>query len=98
MVSLFQAWHASVDLQVHPSVGCELVEVVLGDDFFRKYLQADLHILIARHGSIVIKYLISRVSKRAQGVEMVLFKSRLIVIKLEQLVVVLSGSSNLLQF
>ena len=30
---LFQAWHASVDLQVYPSVGCELEEVVLGDGF-----------------------------------------------------------------
>ena len=35
---LFQAWYAFVDLKVHPSVGCELVEVVLGDDFFRKYI------------------------------------------------------------
>ena len=52
---LFQAWHAFVDLQVHPSVGCKLAEVVLGDNFFRKYVQADLHILIARHRSIVIK-------------------------------------------
>ena len=31
---LFQAWHAFVDLQVHPSVGCKFVEVVLDDDFF----------------------------------------------------------------
>ena len=53
---LFQAWHAFADLQVHPSVGCELEEIVLGDDFFRKYVQADLHILIASHRSIVIKH------------------------------------------
>ena len=25
----------------------------MGDDFFRKYVQADVHILIARHRSIV---------------------------------------------
>ena len=51
---LFQAWHAFADLQVHPSVGCELAEVVLGDDLFGNYIQADLHIFIARHWSIAI--------------------------------------------
>ena len=34
---LFQTWRAFADLQVYPSVGCELEEVVLGDDFFREY-------------------------------------------------------------
>ena len=29
-VGMFQAWHAFVDLQVYPSVECELQEVVLG--------------------------------------------------------------------
>ena len=53
---LFQAWNAFADLQVHPSVGCELAEVVLGDDFFRKYVQANLHILISRHRGIVIDF------------------------------------------
>ena len=52
---LFQAWNPFSDLQVYPSVLCELLEVVLGNDFFRKYVQADIHILIARHRSIVIK-------------------------------------------
>ena len=51
---LFQAWHNFADLQVHPSVGCELAEVVLGNDLFKKYVQAYLNILIARHRSIVI--------------------------------------------
>ena len=50
----FQASRAFANLQVHPSVRCELEEVVLGDDLFRKYVQADLCILIARHRSIVI--------------------------------------------
>ena len=31
-----------------------MAEVVLGDYLFRKYVQADLHIIIARHRSIVI--------------------------------------------
>ena len=35
---LFQAWHDFADLQVHPSVGCELAEDVLGGNFFRKYV------------------------------------------------------------
>ena len=48
--------------QVHPFVGCELAEVVLGDDFFRKYVQADFHILVARHRSIAINKLMFRVS------------------------------------
>ena len=30
---LFQALHAFADIQLHPSVGCELVEVVLGNFF-----------------------------------------------------------------
>ena len=34
---LFQAWNAFADLQIYSSVGCELEEVVLGDDFFREY-------------------------------------------------------------
>ena len=54
---LFQAWHAFVDLQVHPSIECELAEVVLGYYFFRNYVQADLHILISRHRGIVIMFL-----------------------------------------
>ena len=54
--SLFQAWHAFADLQVHPSVGCVLAEVVLGDNLFREDVQADLHVLIAHHRSIVIIY------------------------------------------
>ena len=52
---LFQAWHVFADLQVHPSVGCELAEVVMDDDLFRKYVQADLHIPISRHRGIVTK-------------------------------------------
>ena len=36
---LFQAWNAFADIQVHPSVGCELAEVVLGNDFCRKYVR-----------------------------------------------------------
>ena len=51
---LFQAWHTFADLQVHPYFGYELAEVLLGDDFFRNYVQADLHIQIAFHRSIVI--------------------------------------------
>ena len=31
---LFQSWHAFADLQVYPSIGCELEEIVLGNDFF----------------------------------------------------------------
>ena len=54
--SLFQSWHSFADLQIYPSAGCDLAEVVLGDIFFRKYVQADLHILIASHRSIVIKH------------------------------------------
>ena len=38
---LFQACYAFEDLQVYPSGTCELEEVVLGDDFFRDYRQAD---------------------------------------------------------
>ena len=57
MAELFQGWHAFADIQVHPSVGCELAEVVLGYDFFRNYIRADLHILIALYKSIVIYFL-----------------------------------------
>ena len=93
---LIQAWHAFADLQVHPSVGYELAEILLGDDFFRNYVQADLQILIARHRSIVRKFLISRVRKRSRRTDMVLFKRHLVVVKLAQLFVVLPGNSNLL--
>ena len=48
--SLFQAWYAFADLQVYPSVGCELEEVVLGDDLSWEYCQANFHILITPHG------------------------------------------------
>ena len=92
---LFQAWYAFADLQVHPSVGCELAEVVLGDDFFRKYVQDDLHILILRPRGIRIKKLISRVRTRAWGVEMVLFKRHLVFFNMAQLVVLLPVNSNL---
>ena len=57
VAGLFQAWHAFADLQVHQSVGYELEEVALGNDFFRNYIQADIHILISRHRDIVIKYI-----------------------------------------
>ena len=50
---VFQAWHAFADIQVHPSVGCELAEVLLGNTVFRNYVQADLHIFILRHRGIV---------------------------------------------
>ena len=52
---LFQAWHAFADLQVYPYVRCKLKEVVLGDDLFREYCQADFHILVSPHGGIVNK-------------------------------------------
>ena len=32
-------------------------EVVLGDDFFREYRQADFHILVTPHVGVVIKIL-----------------------------------------
>ena len=51
---LFQAWHAFADLQVYPSVRCELEDVVLGDDFFREYCQTDFHILLTPHGGILL--------------------------------------------
>ena len=54
---LFQAWHVFADLQVYPSVRCKLEEVVLGNDFFRDYCQADFHILVLPHRGIVIKIL-----------------------------------------
>ena len=54
---LFQAWHAFADLHIYPSVVCELEEVVLGNDFFREYRQADFHILVLPHRDIVIKIL-----------------------------------------
>ena len=54
---LFQSCHDFSDLQLYPSVGCELEEVVLGDDFFREYFQADSHILVSPHRGIVIKIL-----------------------------------------
>ena len=54
---LFQAWNAFTDIQVYPPVICELEEVVLGDDFFREYCQADFHILVTSHGGVVIKIL-----------------------------------------
>ena len=54
---LFQDWHAFADIQVYPSVVCKLEEVVLGDDFFREYRQADFHILVLPHRDIVIKIL-----------------------------------------
>ena len=54
---LFQAWHVFADLQVYPSVGCELEEVVLGNDLFWEYRQSDFHILVTPHGGIVIKIL-----------------------------------------
>ena len=52
---LFQAWHAFADLQVYSSVGCNLEEFVLGDDFFGEYRQADFHILVSPHRGVVIK-------------------------------------------
>ena len=52
---LFQSCNAFADIQVHPSIECELAEVVLVDDFFRNYVQADLYILISRHRGIVIE-------------------------------------------
>ena len=51
---LFQAWHIFVDIQVYPSVGCELEEVVLGDNFFRKYFWAYFRILLSPHRGLVI--------------------------------------------
>ena len=54
---LFQAWHAFAYLEVYPSVRCKLDEVVLGDNFFREYCQADFHILVTPHGVVVIKIL-----------------------------------------
>ena len=51
---LFQAWHASADLQLYRSVRCELEEVVLDDDFFRWYRQDDFHIIVTPHGGVII--------------------------------------------
>ena len=50
---LFQAWRAFADLQVYPPVGCDLEGVVLGDDFFRKYVQDYFHILVFINRGIV---------------------------------------------
>ena len=55
VVVLFQAWHAFADFHVYPSVRCKLEEVVLGNDFFREYCQADFYILVTPHGGVVIK-------------------------------------------
>ena len=54
---LFQAWHAFADLQVYPSVGCDLEEFILGGDFFSEYCQAYFRILVLPHRGIVIKIL-----------------------------------------
>ena len=52
---LFQAWRDFAYLQVYPSVRCKLEEVVMGDDLFREYRQADFYILVTPHGGVVIK-------------------------------------------
>ena len=57
VAGLFQAWHVFAYLQVYASVGCDFEEVVLGDDFFREYRQADLNMLVMPHWGIVIKIL-----------------------------------------
>ena len=70
-------------------------EVVLGDDFFREYHQADLHMLVTPHGGIVIKTLNAKSDEASTGVEMVLFKRHLAVVDLAQLVFVSPGNFNL---
>ena len=52
---LFQACHAFTDIQVYPSVGFELEEVVLGDDLFGEYRQAGFNMLVSPHRGIVIE-------------------------------------------
>ena len=66
-VSLFQAWHAFADIQLNPSVRCKLEEVVLGNDFFMEYRQADFHILVTPHGGVVIKILYVKSDEAGTG-------------------------------
>ena len=94
VAGLFQAWNAFADLQVYPYVRCKLEEVVLGDDLLREYCQADFHILVTPHRGVVIKILNVKSDERSPGVEIVLFKMHLFVVKLAQLVVVSPGKSN----
>ena len=71
-------------------------EFVLGDDFLREYRQADFHILLTPHGGVLIKIINVKSDEAGTGVEIVLFKMHLVVVKLAQLMVVSPDKSNLL--
>ena len=54
---LFEAGHDFLDLEVNPAVRTECAEVVLFDDFVRDTGQHKFHVLVAGHGSAIVKIL-----------------------------------------
>ena len=54
---MFKAGHAFLDIEVNPAVRTECAEVVFFDDFVRDTGQPKFHVLVAGHGSAILKIL-----------------------------------------
>ena len=54
---LFEAGNSFLDIEVNPAARTECAEVVPVDDFVRDAGQCEFHVLIAGHGSTIVKIL-----------------------------------------
>jgi hypothetical protein len=54
---LLQAMHALSNLDIHPSILVQVTQGVLVNDFGGHDLQRDVHVLVAGHGGVVVKFL-----------------------------------------
>ena len=83
LAGLFEAGHSFADFHINPAIGSgDGMELVFLDNFVGELEKVHLHVLKTGHGRPVIEIFMSKVLKRAFGVEMVLLSSILVVVKL----------------
>ena len=85
---LFQAWHALLNLHVHPPISGNCAKVVLGNNLFGYDGKGNFHILVPVHRCVLNKKLMSNVRNWALGVDTILLSRQLFVVRLAQDVVV----------
>ena len=88
---LFKAWHAFLNLNVHPPISSECAKVVLGNNFFMDDGQRKFHIFVPVYRYVVIIIKMYIVRNRASGVYTILLSRHLVLVRLAQDMVVTRG-------
>ena len=90
-VGLLEAGNAFSNFEVDPVVRGKCTKVVMCDDIVRYGVEGKTNTLVAVYGNIIIEVIMSRTRNLERGVESMLFRRHLFVVRLAQCMAVTPG-------